>query len=197
MDDYSVKIYIANESDTLDAISEKFNIDKQLLIIFNPLLKNKYKLTNLPIKIPYKKEMPSEETKEKRNDSINGLIMKVVKPFKNYIIYKDLRNFENNYQKEKVFSELDSLGDKDKEIYSIIFSSIFEIIDKYEEYTKEEFEEAIDKINKNYQKINKEEIKDFYVILLTYNNKIKEGKFEEAEKYFDNYEKSLKKQPRD
>ena len=46
-------------------------------------------------------------------------------------------------------------------------------------------------------KINKEEIKDFYVILLTYNNKIKEGKFEEAEKYFDNYEKSLKKQPRD
>lgn len=197
MDDYSVKIYIANESDTLDAISEKFNIDKQLLIIFNPLLKNKYKLTNLPIKIPYKKEMPSEETKEKRNDSINGLIMKVVKPFKNYIIYKDLRNFENNYQKEKVFSELDSLGDKDKEIYSAIFSSIFEIIDKYEEYTKEEFEEAIDKINKNYQKINKEEIKDFYVILLTYNNKIKEGKFEEAEKYFDNYEKSLKKQPRD
>ena len=197
MDDYSVKIYIANESDTLDAISENFNIDKQLLIIFNPLLKNKYKLTNLPIKIPYKKEMPSEETKEKRNDSINGFIMKVVKPFKNYIIYKDLRNFENNYQKEKVFSELDSLGDKDKEIYSTIFSSIFEIIDKYEEYTKEEFEEAIDKINRNYQKINKEEIKELYIILLTYNNKIKEGKFEEAEKYFDNYEKSLKKQPRD
>ena len=52
MDDYSVKIYIANESDTLDAISEKFNIDKQLLIIFNPLLKNKYTLTHFPIKIP-------------------------------------------------------------------------------------------------------------------------------------------------
>lgn len=197
MDDYSIKIYIANENDTLDTICEKFNIDKQLLIIFNPLIKNKIKLTNLPIKIPYKKETSSEKRKDKRNDSINGLIMKVVKPFKNYILYKDLRNYENNYQKEKVFSELDLLVDENKEIYSIIFSSIFEIIDKYEEYTKEEFEEAIDKINKNCQKSNKEEIKDLYIILLTYNNKIKEEKYEEAEKYFDYYENHLKKQPRE
>lgn len=63
MKDYSIKIYIANESDTVDSICERFHITKQLLYIFNPLLKNKVKISNIPIKIPYS---PSEETETER-----------------------------------------------------------------------------------------------------------------------------------
>ena len=190
MDNYLVRIYIANENDTLDTISEKFNVDRQLIIIFNPLLKNKFKLTNLPIKIPYK----NESSKKMDDSSSNELIMKVIKPFKNYILYKDLRNYENNYQKEKIFNELTSINDKEKESFSLLFTLLFDIIDKYEEFTKEEFEIALDRLNNIYKEINKEEIKEFYIILLTYNNKIKEEKYVEAEKYIDNY---IKKQPRE
>ena len=64
MKDYSIQIYIANEGDTVDSICERFHITKQMLYIFNPLLKNKVKISNIPIKIPYLQ--PVEKAEEDR-----------------------------------------------------------------------------------------------------------------------------------
>ena len=38
MNDYYIKIYVPNETDTIDSICDKFDISKDLLFIFNPLL---------------------------------------------------------------------------------------------------------------------------------------------------------------
>ena len=54
MNDYYIKIYVPNETDSIDSICDKFNISKDLLFIFNPLLKHKVKISNFPIKIPYR-----------------------------------------------------------------------------------------------------------------------------------------------
>lgn len=64
MKNNKIKIYIADEKDTLDSVCQKFNIQKHILLIFNPLLKNKTKLTNTPIKIPYINEENENRNKE-------------------------------------------------------------------------------------------------------------------------------------
>lgn len=198
MDEYQIKIYIANENDTLDTISEKFNIDKKLIIIFNPLLKNKYKLSNLPIKIPYKKEESrvitevTEEKKEDDNFSINEFAMKVIKPFKSYILYKGLRNYESEFQKKKIYQVINIVNkEEDREIYTEFISNIIEIIDNYDNFTNEEFEQAIDKLNSCCEKLSNDTLKKLFTILLTYNNKIKNKEYEEAELLLDSYESNI------
>ena len=97
MEQNKIKIYIADELDTINRVCEKFNISKQVLFIFNPLLKNKSKLTNIPIKIPYTKEendkKESQTVRQKEEISVKYiLLMRSALIYKYYDKHNVLKN---------------------------------------------------------------------------------------------------------
>ena len=104
MEQNKIKIYIADELDTINRVCEKFNISKQVLFIFNPLLKNKSKLTNIPIKIPYTKEendkKESQTVRQKEEISVKYILL-----MRSALIYKyyDLPIFEEEMNQIKKY----------------------------------------------------------------------------------------------
>ena len=121
MEKYKIKIYVASESDTLDSICKKHDINKNLLLIFNPMLKNKQSIKNLPIKIPYL-EAKTANLREKKVEKTNYHC--VFNLLKTYSMYQILIKEKNQFLYNMIISEIKTPIEKE------YFNKLFELIDK-------------------------------------------------------------------
>lgn len=180
MNEYKIKIYVANEEDTLDSICEANQIEKTTLLIFNPLLKNKKSIKNLPIKIPFlennrKNEAPKQERVIFKTDENSKCDNKLFCQIKNYILYQSLIN----YKCESIIKNVD------KEVSCPIkkeyFNNLFLLIDNFNSLDQKQFLEHIDKLSSLVTKINNASFEDCNKKILLYLNLIKRKKYEEGE----------------
>ena len=137
MKNNKIKIYIADEKDTLESVCQKFNIQKHILLIFNPLLKNKTKLSNTPIKIPYQNKNVEErkeikcDKKEKEIDHTYVFLMKdvIIAKYYNLPTFNEEKNILKNYLENN--TSLSHLSDKIINFIEIITTSSKESFDQY------------------------------------------------------------------
>lgn len=180
MNEYKIKIYVANEEDTLDSICESNQIEKNILLIFNPLLKNKKSIKNLPIKIPYLKEkqineIPNQERVIFKTDEKSKCDNKLFCQIKNYILYQSLIN----YKCETIIKNIDK--ETSCPIKKEYFNNLFILIDNFNSLDQKQFLEHIDKLSSLVDKLNNASFDDCNKKILLYLNLIKSKKYEEGE----------------
>ena len=187
MKDYQIKIYIASENDNIDSICNKFNIDQKLLLIFNPLLKHKVKITNTPIKIPYQKEKNTEPQKEERNvQPKENLLKKHIFLLKTYLMYKILFNMELSELIQLIYLEIEKLNSLDeKNNYYIYLQNLFEFIDNYQNLDENKFLFYLNNLETMYLKIDEDD--NLNQVILRYLSELKNKNYESGELWFYNY----------
>ncbi len=175
MEKYKIKIYVASESDTIDSICQKHEINKNLLLIFNPMLKNKQSIKNLPIKIPYLEAKTANVRKEKEVEKTNYHC--VFNLLKTYSMYQILIKEKNQFLYNMINNEIKTPLEKG------FFNKIFELIDKYDILSSEEYMETIDYLINEAEKIGS----DFMLYnqaFLHYINLMQSKKYDLAEQSF-------------
>lgn len=174
MEKYKIKIYVASESDTLDSICKKHDINKNLLLIFNPMLKNKQSIKNLPIKIPYLEAKTANLREEKVEKTNYHCVFNLLKT---YSMYQILIKEKNQFLYNMIISEIKTPLEKE------YFNKIFELIDKYDNLSSKEYMEIIDYLIKEAEKIGS----DFMLYNQTrlhYINLMQSKKYDLAEQSF-------------
>ena len=176
MNDYYIKIYVPNETDSIESICDKFNVTQNLLFIFNPLLKHNVKISNFPIKIPYKKETRSIVKLEEPNENF---IKKYFSIVRNVIFYKVVMKIDMEellkYLNSKIMSYHCSTVKNNHYIY---LKNLFELIKNYEDYSKEDYLLSISLLEEAYKKISSDDLNQK---ILLYISKLKEENYIEAE----------------
>lgn len=176
MNDYYIKIYVPNETDSIDSICDKFNISKDLLFIFNPLIKHKVKISNIPIKIPYN---TNERNIIKQEENNENFIKKFIFLLKTIVFYRIVMKIDLEelikYINTNIMNYHCSIVKNNHYIY---LKNLFEFINNYDTYTKEDYLLTIDLLEEAYKKISSDDINQK---ILIYISKLKEENFPEAE----------------
>lgn len=145
MEKYKIKIYVASETDTIDSICKKHEINKNLLLIFNPMLKNKQSIKNLPIKIPYLEIKTANARKEKEVKKTNYHC--IFNLLKTYSMYQILIKEKNQFLYNMIIDNIKTPLEKE------YFNKIFELIDKYDSFSSEDYMKTIDYLINEAEKI--------------------------------------------
>lgn len=177
MEKYKIKIYVASETDTIDSICQKHEINKNLLLIFNPTLKNKQSIKNLPIKIPYLEVKTANVRKEKEEERTNYHC--VFNLLKTYSMYQIIIKEKNQFLYKMIIENIKTPLEKE------YFNKIFELIDKYNSLSSEDYMKTIDYLIDEAEKIGS----DFMLYnqaFLHYINLMQSKKYDLAEQSFYN-----------
>lgn len=184
----TIKIYIANENDTIESICEKFSIDKYTFNTLNPIYKNKVKLANFPIKIPIYPKRESNIVIQL--DKI--FFLKTTYYLKTIITYKILKKENLKFFENKIFLLFNQFEDKTKACLNNYFVELLKLINTYQDLNEESFSSSIDYLKDNYQLFDQKQFEEYTTIIITYLNLMVEGNYLEAEKTIYEYMRSLK-----
>lgn len=194
MVNYQIKIYVASEEDTPETIMEKFQIDKVLFYILNPMVKNKKSITNIPLKIPYFEEEERMKVIDKPIEIIKNIIpnnnyLNILSWYiKEFIILNTINTSLALEHKIIIRKELNKLNNENLSSY---IECLISFIEKYESLNKETYIENINEIDKYIKKINNKKITSFNNTLLLYTSYIKNKDYKKGEELFYNYINSI------
>ncbi len=177
MEKYKIKIYIADETDTIESICKKHEINKNLLLIFNPMLKNKHSIKNFPIKIPYLEIKTANVRKEKEEKNFNNHC--IFNLLKTYSMYQILIKEKNQFLYNMIIDNIKTSLEKE------YFNKIIELIDKYNNLSSEEYMEIINYLINKAEKIDSDFIL-YNQAFLHYINLMQSKKYDLAEQSFYN-----------
>lgn len=183
----SIKIYIANETDTIASVCEKFQISKQTFNIYNPIYRNKIKLANHPIKIPV-----LETNREIKEVNIPlSFFLEATNNLKNIILYQLAFEINIPIFKENIIKNIENSNYEYKEKIKEIFLELIHISENYGKLDENNFIESLDKIKNSYLNFNEELFDEYIANILTYINLLYSKKYYEAETMLQEYFKQL------
>lgn len=179
MNQYLFKIYVPSEDETIESISEKFNIDINNLYLFNPLLKGKVKIANMPIKIPYIKK---EETITRNTFPNQNIIHEELYILKTIILYKVSFNINQNFLINYINKRVSSLNNSiNKNNHFIYLDLLYKFIDQYNSLTQETYLEYIKQLEDIYCQIEDNSLNQ---TILLYISRLKEENYLLGEEEF-------------